>query len=107
MLELFDEVDDHLLIQTPYSLIHQYCHSTFVIMLAYLFILQKGYTTRIRTSKPHKLRDKSAHTNDLDKPNNNILLIVPNNPCKITGLLPMRSDNIPQCIPIYDVSIDN
>jgi hypothetical protein len=51
------------------------------------------------TSKPQRLLDKSAHMNDCDKPNNRMLEIVPIKPVKITGLLPIRSDSIPQWIP--------
>jgi hypothetical protein len=54
----------------------------------------------LRTNRPHKLRDNSAQINDWDRPNSNILEIVPTRPIKITGLLPMRSESIPHNIPI-------
>lgn len=51
------------------------------------------------TKSPHNAREMIAQAKDLLSPNKNILIMVPVRPVKITGLRPIRSDSIPQCIP--------
>lgn len=97
MLLLFDVVNGQWSIQIPYFLVHRYCRSICEKdKLDFFFPFMHKHSINKLTSKPHKLRDNKAQMNDFDKPNSKILVIVPIKPCKITGLLPIRSDNIPQ-----------
>lgn len=43
-----------------------------------------------------------AQANDLLRPNKKILIMVPMSPERITGRRPIRSDNMPHCIPVYE-----